>query len=155
MKRTPPLPLVFFLTLLSFGLHFVWENLQAPLYIGYTGVLEHMQICLYATFGDVFITLGLYGAVALLRRNWFWPREATWTTWGLLLLAGGFVAVLIEFHALSTGRWYYTDAMPLLPLVHVGFFPTLQLVVLPPLIAWSSCALSLSSSNKDHEQDTR
>ena len=55
---------------------------------------------------------------------------------GLLLGAG------IEWRALAAGRWTYTAAMPIVPLLNVGLLPVLQLLVLPWPIYWAAWRLA-------------
>lgn len=48
----------------------------------------------------------------------------------IVLLIGFFAATTIELRALADGRWAYTTAMPLVPVINVGFTPFLQLALL-------------------------
>jgi hypothetical protein len=50
------------------------------------------------------------------------------------MLIGSAGAVLAEIRHLSIGTWSYADAMPLIPVVHVGLSPVLQFTILPILI---------------------
>ena len=67
-------------------------------------------------------------------------RRADWVThpgvagYALMTTVGLTIAVLIQRHALATGRWEYTENMPLLPIVRVGLVPVLQMVVVPPVV---------------------
>lgn len=56
--------------------------------------------------------------------------------WGYALMAtvGVVIAVLIERHALATGRWAYTDWMPVLPVLDVGLVPVLQMLIVPAVV---------------------
>ena len=57
----------------SFILHLLWENLQAPLYVGYTSFSQHFWICLKATAtGDLLFMLIIYAVLALVHRDLFW-----------------------------------------------------------------------------------
>lgn len=102
-------------------LNMIWEVAQAPLYTCFAEFWSCMAICLRASFGDAFIVLGIY---FLLRKNLKFYRVAA---------LGIFIAVLIEVHALETGRWAYTEAMPLIPFLKVGLTPILQMALLPNL----------------------
>ena len=77
------------------------------------------------------MTIAAIGAVLFRRRDWF----ARPGVMGQLFMAmcGITVAVVIERRALSSGRWVYADAMPLVPALNVGVVPVLQIVVVPPL----------------------
>jgi len=46
------------------------------------------------------------------------------------VVGGGLlVALTLEAWALHTGRWAYTNAMPLIPLIGLGLTPTVQLAL--------------------------
>jgi hypothetical protein len=46
---------------------------------------------------------------------------------------GAATAILIEWYAVRHGRWTYNELMPLVPLVRVGWWPVLQMAILPPI----------------------
>lgn len=48
----------------------------------------------------------------------------------IIVALGFFTAGYIELRALAEGRWAYTAAMPLVPIIHVGLTPFLQLAIL-------------------------
>ena len=129
--RHPVLIAIVFIAALAFFLNLIWENTQAPLYAGYTGFLQHFLACLRAVAGDVIITLLLFGAAALVTNNARRMRKGDIPTAAFIGAAGALVAIIIELHALQSGRWSYTDAMPLIPLLNVGLLPVLQLALLP------------------------
>jgi len=119
--------------LLSGVLHLVWENAQAPFYAGYESFGQHFWICLAVIPGDVVITLLIYGLVAAWRRDATWPRQRRWQDAAAVALVGAAVAVALERHAISAGRWSYTAAMPVIPYLGVGLTPVLQMAILLPL----------------------
>lgn len=90
--------------------------------------------CVMPSLGD--------GVLILLIALSGWPlfRKLDWTdrpgSWGYVLMIGvGFaLSVLVEHSGLAAGRWEYNGQMPLIPIFHVGVVPSLQLMVLPPLI---------------------
>ncbi len=129
--RHPVLLAIVFIAALAFFLNLIWENAQAPLYAGYGSFLQHFLACLRAVAGDVIITLLLFGAAALVNNGTRWMRQWSLPTAALIGAAGALIAVLIELHALRTGRWSYTTSMPLIPLLNVGLLPVLQLALLP------------------------
>lgn len=105
----------------SFLLNYVWEHLHSVLYVHYKGGAITDAILLHATLMDAVMITGL--AVALL----FIPRVRR-KPW--LVLVGAFLlAAGIELWALDTGRWAYNASMPLVPLLHVGLSPTVQLAL--------------------------
>lgn len=118
---------------IAFALHLVWENAQAPLFAGYTSFGQHLLICLYGTAGDVLITLIVYGLVSLLKYDLFWPLKVTAQDLVALALVGFFVAAGIEYRALALDRWTYTPSMPIVPYLHVGLSPLVQMTLLLPV----------------------
>jgi hypothetical protein len=119
MKHIARLPLIF---ILAFLLNFVWEELHSVLYVHYQGeAITHIILVRAALFDASFITL-----IAL--PSLFFSR----LKWRLVLptLVAFVFAITLELYALNTGRWAYTDAMPLLPFVHVGLTPSIQLALL-------------------------
>jgi hypothetical protein len=119
----------------SFVLHLLWENLQAPLYVGYASLGQHFWICFRATFGDLLVMLLIYLAVATIHRNIFWLESSTaysrTATWVLSVLIGIVFAVSYELWAVYVAhRWAY-DAMPLVPFFKIGLTPVLQMIAIP------------------------
>lgn len=108
--------------ILSFALNFIWEHLHAVLYASYKGGAITNAILLHATLVDALIITLL--AVAYLYIPFLHRR--------LYLIVGALLAFAIatEWWALATGRWVYGPHMPIIPLLHVGLTPTIQLAVL-------------------------
>ena len=123
---------IIILILVAFILHLVWENAQAPLFQGYVSFPQHFPMCLMGTLGDVVITLAIYGVVALLKNDFAWIMSIGKTDIIALAIIGFFVAVGIEWHAMLSGRWAYTDAMPIIPYLQVGLAPVVQMIILLP-----------------------
>lgn len=63
-------------------------------------------------------------AILFLRVAYF--RERKWYA----LIFGFIAAVALERFALGSGRWAYHDLMPIVPLLHTGLTPTIQLGVI-------------------------
>jgi hypothetical protein len=102
----------------AFALNLLWENLHAQLYLNYQGGRITEWILLRATFWDALIITAVFLATRYLRFNKI--------IFPLILF---FVAVIMEMWALRTGRWAYAAAMPLLPFLHVGLSPAVQLAL--------------------------
>lgn len=119
------------IVVVSFLLNIVWENEQAPLYAGYTGFWQHFKICFWGVLGDVVIILFLYGIFALGYKNRWWIKSLNIKSSMLLALVGMFIAILIEYYALSVGRWVYAPSMPLFLWTKAGLWPVLQMIILP------------------------
>ncbi len=123
---------------ISLLLNFVWENLQAPLYQGYSNFWQHLPICSVASLGDVLIIFVLYFLWAIIKKDPLWISKMSKLDVILLITVGALIAVLIEKWALGTARWEYTSTMPLIPYANVGLLPILQMVILP----WASYRLA-------------
>ena len=122
----------------GFLLHLLWENLQAPLYEGFTSFGQHFWICFRATSGDLLSMLAIYAALTLVHRDPFWVADRTAyahpATWIMTFLIGILLAVNFELWAVHVDhRWQYASAMPLLPVLRIGVLPVLQMIVVPLL----------------------
>ena len=120
----------------SFLLHLIWENAQAPLYAGYTSFSQHFWICFKATAtGDMLFMLVIYAVLTLTHEDLFWiAKRGSYThtmTWILPVIIGGLLATNVELWAVYVDhRWVY-GAMPLIPIVNIGWTPVLQMMVVP------------------------
>ncbi|MCR5860632.1 hypothetical protein [Mesorhizobium sp. J428] len=74
LLEAPELPVIFF----SFLLHFVWEFLQAPTYVGMMEMKhwDGIKLCLSATFGDAGFALVAFwiASMSVRDRNWIGAR---------------------------------------------------------------------------------
>ena len=117
-------------------LNFAWEMTQSVLFAPMGGSMRGTWRCFVASLGDGVIVV-IIGAI-----GWLWFRRADWMVrpgfagYALTATAGIAIAILIERHALATGRWAYTERMPVLPVVHVGLVPVLQMVIVPAVTFW-------------------
>ncbi|GAA4437033.1 hypothetical protein GCM10023188_30780 [Pontibacter saemangeumensis] len=124
----------------GFLLNLIWENAQAPLYLDYSGFYSHLKICFVAAVVDALVILLLYLLLVAYNQNLYWPMGAGPWQYLFLTLLGGLLAVWFEKWALQGGEWSYTEVMPIVPVLRVGLFPLLQLMVLPIIACWvSSC----------------
>lgn len=137
ITRQPEFGIVIF----SFLLHFVWEYLQAPTYIGMMELphWEGVKLCTSATIGDVgFALIAFWVASASVRsRGWLMSPK----TLPFLVYLGVGVALTIGFeyyYTQITHRWAYSDLMPLVPPFGTGMSPLLQWLVVPPIVLWLS-----------------
>jgi hypothetical protein len=121
------------LILVSFVLHIVWENVQAPLYQGYVSFFQHFSPCMLGTVGDISLTIFVYLAVALLKNNIYWITGLNKKDILVLTVVGFFAAVQIEQQALLFGQWGYASSMPLVPYFGAGLTPVLQMTILLPV----------------------
>lgn len=121
------------------GINFVWEMVQMPLYQNMPfDDPRSWWFCFRASLGDGVIILAIWAIGAALFRRIRWYRPLGPLNIMILLLTGALIAVGIEIHALSVGRWAYSELMPILPVVGVGASPLVQLLILP----WVSMVLA-------------
>ena len=130
MRRTVLILIV--LTGVSFAFHYAWEISHVGLYGGYED-LTSLPITLWATIGDVVYTLSAYVFISLLKGSWSWLEELERRDVAGAAILGFFIALSVEYKALAFGRWFYLDAMPVIPLVNVGASPVLQMTILLPV----------------------
>src|SRR6266404_3025179 len=109
---------ILFVFLLSFVLNFVWESLHSVLYAFYQHGPITLLILLRAALFDALVITILYIV--------FSGRAKIW----LPVCVAFLFAVALELFALKTGRWEYNSLMPIIPFLHVGLTPVLQLPVL-------------------------
>lgn len=121
----------------SFLLHLIWENAQMPLFeSGDASLWDMFTMCLFATAtGDMLFMLMLYLSIAVIHKQLWWlSRHEVYAhpaTWIVPLVIGVLLAVSFELWAVhAVHRWQYSS-MPLVPWVHVGVTPVLQMVLIP------------------------
>ena len=131
----------FNVTVFALLLNFVWEILQAPLYVGMAD-MPHALVtkdCLQGTVGDAVIMLLAYGVVAVAARSRRWIVAARGWQLALFIAIGVSITAAIEWLATRgywIGNWNYLPTMPLVPGTSIGLAPLLQWVVLPLLTVW-------------------
>lgn len=109
---------------LAFVFNLIWENLHSFLYVHYKGGVITRFILTRAAFFDACVILVLIFLLMSL------PETFRFKYSWLLIVDGTIIAVLLEWWALSQGRWAYTEAMPIIPYLNTGLTPTIQLGLL-------------------------
>lgn len=121
----------------AFIFNFIWEMSQVALYKPhFDGVLDLILVHIRATIGDVIILLIIYALLSLVLRDTRWILKNKTMPLVLASFFGFILAVAIEKYALATGRWVYSELMPIIPFVGVGLSPVLQLTILAPFISF-------------------
>lgn len=118
--------------------HFVWEMAQAHAFTGLPpdGFWATLA-CARASVGDDVLTLLIWAAGALAFGRAVWVGPIGWRGWLLLAALAVAVAVGTELVLVyGLRRWTYAASMPLLPVVPVGLWPVLQMVVITPPVLW-------------------
>jgi hypothetical protein len=122
--------------LVAVSLNYLWELAQMPLYVGLEAYNARIfWHCFVASLGDGIMLLLIVAA------GWFTFRQPDWFVrpgvrgYLLIITAGVFLAVLVEWGAIHIlDRWEYTPSMPTLPVFRIGLVPIAQMLILPPLI---------------------
>lgn len=78
------------------------------------------------------VLIWLVGWAAMGRVDWFLRPGVI--GYVVMLGTGLAVAAGIEWAALRSGRWAYTEAMPRVPGLEEGLLPVAQILILPPLV---------------------
>src|SRR3989338_8632819 len=139
--RSPYVKKWLFVFLLAVGLNWVWENLHSRLYVHFQGGIITPGVLLYAALVDcVSIT-----AIIFFARRFFDSRY--WQTL-FIVLSGVVASLVLEYRALLTDRWAYTELMPIIPGLYTGLTPTVQLAVTGSIVYW----LVFYRDEKDQKQ---
>lgn len=122
------------LFVIAVPLNYLWELGESPLYAPPGQLADMLWHCFVASLGDGVLVGAIYVICAVSFRQVDWYVRMSAARYAAMLSAGITAGVLVEWAALWAHRWTYADAMPLLPALHVGLVPVLQMLVLPPLI---------------------
>lgn len=137
----------------AFGLHLAWEFAQCgPFYVAGKFPLT-LRGMLYVTVADVGLSAVLYALVALGARDVAWAKRQAWTPMVALAALGAALAVAIELHAVATGRWSYSELMPLVPFIGAGVLPVLQLALVTAAATWIGHYLSARTAGSNQPPD--
>lgn len=125
--------------LFAFLLNYPWEFLQVPLFRGMAAAphWEAIKICTSATVGDAAIAVMAFWAIAAAAgtRRWILCPSAVQIVG--FVATGLVITLVLEWLATGPlGLWKYAETMPVVPLLGIGLAPTLQWILLPPLVAW-------------------
>lgn len=129
------LPLWVRLFVISVALNYPWEMGQAFLYVGMDYSAATWWHCFVASLGDGVLVGLIYfsGRRAMGRSDWF--TRPGLKPYAIMVASGLLIGVWVEWVAVHRlARWTYTEAMPLIPVLEIGWVPVLQMLVLPPLI---------------------
>lgn len=136
------LRLLVWIFVVSTFVHFLWEMAQAFAFeMPGIPLATVVGLHFWATLGDGLLMWIQYGVVAAWRRDFLWIARPRWGDLVPIAIVGVLFSVGIEWRALAAGRWSYTAAMPILPLLNVGALPVLQLLLLPWPIYWAAWRL--------------
>lgn len=125
-------------SLVAFVLNWVWEMVQMQAFAEMADRLRKETVwpCTLASLGDVLATLAVCGVGALAAGQLRWAASGRWNVYATAALLGGAWATAFEWFSRATGRWTYTDRMPVVPFLGVELWPLLQLTLLIPAALW-------------------
>jgi hypothetical protein len=128
----------FNIALFGFLVNLPWEFLQVPFFRRMATAMHWPAVkdCTAAAAGDAVILVVAFWLVAAAAGTRTWMMELTWARLLGFLAIGLLVTIAIEGYATAVGRWEYSEAMPVAPILQVGAVPLLQWLVLPPFVVW-------------------
>lgn len=115
----------------GFFTNIIWENWQFHLYGGTATSYPQLAITFFGTLVDVCIFILIYWIMVELFKDREWINNMSWRKLFCLAILGLVAAILNEKIALSLNAWSYLSAMPVVPILHIGLSPLLQLILLP------------------------
>jgi hypothetical protein len=118
--------------IISLLANFIWENFHSSFYKSYRTLLNKTRFSICTLVDSIIVSL-LYTSLAFILKDFFWIRDASYKSVILTIIGGGVVAIIIEKVALLLNLWGYKENMPKIPLLNVGLWPVLQLMILPIL----------------------
>lgn len=123
------------MTVVAFTLNWFWEMSQMRAYVQMATVpwTDTLLPCTWAALGDVVFALLIYGIGALASGDIAWALTGRVHVLAAVAVFGAIAACAYEWHSQLIGRWTYSDAMLIVPALHVGLWPMLQLVITLPL----------------------
>ena len=125
---------LFALAFVAFVLNWIWEMAQMSAYTEMVGApwMSTSIPCAWASVGDVGFTFFVYGIGALAARRIEWGMACRWHVVAAAAILSAVLAAAYEWKAQASGRWSYTDDMPIVPVLGVGLWPFLQLMLTVP-----------------------
>lgn len=130
---------IFVIAIVSTIFQAVWEYSQCSIFFIMDDLPNYTRLMISATFGDVIMTLALYGILSFVNGELEWFVKK-WDTkeWVIMILYALFLSFYFEISNLHNGIWAYSKNMPLFPNTNIALIPVIQLLVLFPLSFWVS-----------------
>ncbi|HED06789.1 MAG TPA: hypothetical protein ENI57_01580 [Ignavibacteria bacterium] len=116
---------------ISVILNFVWETAQIPFYYNSQITFSKILYCFIASLGDGIMILIIFFTGKIIFKNNYWIENLNFKKLSLILMAGLFLAVIVEITALRLDLWGYSNLMPKLMFLSIGLSPVLQMLILP------------------------
>ena len=122
------------IAIVSLILQTAWEYWQCGRYYTMADMTNHTRLMTSATFGDVIMTIVLYGLLVLVNHDVDWiMKKWNLKEYVIMILYSLFLSFYFEISALHSNRWGYNELMPLFPTTNIALVPVIQLVVLFPV----------------------
>ncbi len=133
----PHIRLQVYLFVLAVPLNLIWEVAQISTYdFPESGFATNVVGCFLSTLGDGLMILIIYWTGWSLFRDPQWVLNPRLKGYSLMMAVGIILAVIVEWNAVYwTKAWVYNEQMIMIPVLGVGLFPVLQMIVLPPTTA--------------------
>lgn len=106
-----------FVFITAFLLNWLWENLHSVFYASYREGSITSFILFRAAIFDALVVL----VIIFISQKFFAANNSATIVGGLV------AAVIMEIWALGTGRWQYSNLMPIIPFLNIGLTPAIQL----------------------------
>lgn len=121
-------------------LNYPWELAQSGLHATVPLLAERLRHCFVASLGDGVLVLAIHAAGSSAFGDFSWFANPRGTSWLMMIGSVLIVAIVVEWAAVSVGRWSYGADMPILSGLSVALPAVTQMVVLPSvvfaLISW-------------------
>jgi hypothetical protein len=128
-------PLLVRLFVISVALNYPWEMGQAFLYLGMDYSAATWWHCFVASLGDGVLVGVIYLSGRMVTGGSDWFIRPGRKAYAIMGASGLLIAVGVEWVAVHRlARWTYTEAMPLIPVLDIGWVPVLQMLILPALV---------------------
>ena len=127
-----PLTHLLELAAIAFFLHIIWERAHVRLYSAYEHKGDRLPITVWAALGDAVYSVTAVLFIGLLKNNFDWMPSIQMVDIVALAIIGLFIALYIEYRALTLHRWAYAVGMPVIPVLKVGLSPVLEMAILLP-----------------------
>ena len=118
------------LIVVTFFLHLIWERAHIVLYRDYDVLKGRLPVPVFAALGDVLYTAIAIAIISAFHGALSWILMPNVYDYVGLAFFGFCTSLFVEYKAFALGRWKYSPAMPLFPLLRVGLSPVFQKTLL-------------------------
>jgi hypothetical protein len=127
------------LALYALGVNFVWEMLQAPLFVGMLAMprWDATALCLQAAAGDAAMIVIAFAVVSIGTRERIWMMRPQYGRLGAFAVLAALQGLGLEWVSVRLERWTYGPLMPIEPVSGLGLAPILQWLILPLMLLWA------------------